>query len=86
MALPLVPAIATLVGSWLFKKVTKDDGEGHEVETRKARPVPFTITFAMVFLVMWHFVLHPVLSYHYPEYGFPHISETLLGALVAIGQ
>lgn len=80
MALPLLPALITAVSGLFFRRVTTTDAAGQECEGRKARPVPAALTGALAFLIAYHFILWPILNFHFPEYGFPHLD---LGAVAA---
>lgn len=80
MALPLIPAVVAAVSGLFFRRVTTTDAAGHECEGRKARPVPAALMGLLAFLAMYHFLIWPVLNFHFPEYGFPPID---LGAIAA---
>lgn len=86
MAFPIIPAVVSVLGSLFFRKVTTVDEKGDTQEKRQARPVPAVLTFVVFFLVLWYFIIHPVLTYHFPEYGFPGIGAEILGAIFAAGQ
>lgn len=85
MALPVLPALIGALGSWFFRKTTTTDDAGSTTECRKARPVPVALTLVIAFFVLWYFLIHPILSYHFPEYGFPSIGAEILAAIAAIG-
>ena len=80
MALPLVPALVAAVSGLFFRRVTTTDADGNESERRKARPVPAAL-FAL--LALYHFLIWPVLNFHFPEYGFPPIDLNAIGAALA---
>ena len=86
MALPLVPALVAAVSGLFFRRVTTTDADGNESERRKARPVPAALFALLVFLMLYHFLVWPVLNYHFPEYGFPPLDLAAIGAaLTAAG-
>lgn len=85
MALPIIPALVGAVGSWFVKKVTTVEEDGTETERKKPRPMPIALTLVVGFFVLWYFVLHPILAFHFPEYGFPNIGAELLSLIINMG-
>lgn len=85
MALPIIPALVGAVGSWFVKRVTTVADDGTETEHKKPRPVPIALTSVVGFFILWYFLLHPILSYHFPEYGFPSIGAELLSLIINMG-
>ena len=83
MALPLIPALAAAVSGLFFRRVTATDADGNESERRKARPVPAALFALLAFLALYHFLIWPVLNFHFPEYGFPPIDLNAIGAALA---
>lgn len=67
------------------KKVTtlEPDGEGgtEEITRTRAREGVKGIGWIAGFLLVWHFLLQPVLSYHFPHYHFPGLDFGWLGGL-----
>lgn len=67
------------------KRVTtlEPDGEGGTEEITRTRPregVKGAIWISG-FLLAWHFLLQPVLSFHFPHYHFPALDFGWLGSL-----
>lgn len=85
MALPVIPALVGAIGSWFVKKVTTVADDGTETEQKKPRPVPIVLMFVVVFFILWYFLIHPILSFHFPEYGFPGIGAEILSVIVNMG-
>lgn len=63
--------IAKGAASVLVKKVTTVNESGEEVTKTKAREGVKGIGWIAGFLLAWHFLLQPVLAYHFPHYSFP---------------
>ena len=86
MALPLVPALVAAVSGLFFRRVTTTDADGNKSERRKARPVPAALFVLLVFLMLYHFLVWPVLNYHDREYGVSPLDLAAIGAaLTAAG-
>lgn len=67
------------------KKVTtvEADGDGETQEVTRTRPREGLkgLGWIMGFLLFWHFLLQPVLAYHFPDYHFPSLDFGWLGGL-----
>lgn len=74
--------IGSLAARIFFKKVTFIDPDGEEVTQTRAREGIKGIGWITGFLVIWHFVIQPVLSYHFPQYHFPALDFSLMGSLI----
>ena len=86
MALPIIPTLVASVVGLFVRKVTVADADGKESERRKARPVPAALASLLAFLLLYQFLIWPVLTYHFPEYGFPPLDLATIGAaLTAAG-
>lgn len=73
------------VAAVFVKKVTtlESDGEGGTEEVTRTRPREGVkgIGWITGFLLVWHFLMQPVLSYHFPHYHFPALDFGWLGSL-----
>ncbi len=86
MALPLLPALAAAVSSLFFRRVVEVKDDGAPGERRQARPLPAALAVLLAFLALYHFIIWPVLNFHFPEYGFPPLDLATIGAaLTAAG-
>ena len=47
-------------------------------EQRTLRPVPTTLASAVALLAAWHFIVFPVLSYLFPDVGFPPLTVDII--------
>ena len=88
MALPLFPALAAAVSALFFRRASSDDarhdnGAGGGDAPRRTRPVPALLFSVTAFLLIYHFLVWPLLNHHFPEYGFPPIDLAALGAALA---
>lgn len=81
MAIPVLPAIISAVAGFLFRRGRDDTG--NSIAPDKRRAPSQAILYILAFLLIWFFIVHPVLSYHYPEYNFPGIGPDVLGAVFA---
>lgn len=80
----LLEKVARGAASVLVKKVTTIDAGGEEVTRTRPREGVKGIGWITGFLIVWHFLIQPVLSYHFPSYNFPAldfgwVSGLLLG-------
>ena len=66
----------------LVKKVTTVEADGAEVTKTKAREGVKGIGWIAGFFLLWHFILHPLLSYFFPECAFPALDCGWLGTLL----
>ncbi len=55
----------------VVKKVTTVEPDGEEVTKTKAREGVKGLGWIAGFLVLWHFILQPILAHHFPGYDFP---------------
>lgn len=63
------------------KKVTLIGQDGDEVTKTKTREGWKGLGWIFAFLVVWHFILHPVLTYHFPDYSFPALDGGWISGL-----
>ena len=78
--------IGSVVGLFVRKVTTVDPSSGDEITRR--RPTGFGMSAAGViaFLLLYHLLLWPILNYHFPQYAFPPLDLSVLGAVLpAIG-
>lgn len=73
----LLARIAKGAAGLFVKKVTtlEPDGDGGTEEITKTRPREGLKGLGWIagFLLFWHFLLQPVLAYHFPNYHFPSL-------------
>lgn len=75
------------VGSRFVRKVTTVDTEtGDESTKRQATPFGKASIVVIGCALLYHFILWPVLNYHFPHYGFPPIDAALLTVLTGLGM
>ncbi|MBD5608555.1 MAG: hypothetical protein HDQ93_06875 [Desulfovibrio sp.] len=77
----LFKKILSGVANLFVKKVTVIDPEGEEVTQTKPREGVKGIGWITAFLIVWHFILHPVLTYHFPDYSFPALDGGWISGL-----
>lgn len=69
----------------VVKKVTTVEPDGcggeEEVTRTKAREGVKGIGWIAGFLLVWHFLLQPVLAHHFPDYSFPALDFGWLSGL-----
>lgn len=66
----------------VVKKVTTFDSEGEEVTKTKAREGIKGVGWIIGFLLLWHFILQPLLSHFLPGCEFPALDCGWLGTLL----
>ncbi|MEG6502414.1 MULTISPECIES: hypothetical protein [unclassified Desulfovibrio] len=75
------------IGRMFVRKVTTVDTETGDESTRR-QVTPFGKGSIIVIggALLYHFILWPVLNYHFPHYGFPPIDAALLTVLTGMGM
>lgn len=79
--------LGTLVGAaggLLTRKITETAPDGAQATRRKARRFTRAAAYTLAAVLIYHFLLWPVLNFHFPEYGFPPIGAELLTALAGL--
>lgn len=71
----LLKEIAKKAAGLVVKKVTTVEPDGcggeEEITRTKAREGVKGIGWIAGFLMLWHFILQPILVHHFPGYDFP---------------
>ena len=70
------------VAGVFVKKVMAIDNEGEEVTKTKAREGVKGVGWIVGFLLLWHFILQPLLSHFFPGCEFPALDCGWLGTLL----
>lgn len=79
MALPFVTTLISAVSGLFFRR-----GDSEKPGTGKQmRPLPTALCVLLAFLALYYFLVWPILNFHFPEYGFPPLDVTALGAAFA---
>lgn len=78
--------LARGLGGLFTRRRTVTDDNGAQREVRTARPFTVSLGVLLACLLLYHFLLWPILNFHYPEYGFPPIDVALLSALAGLGM
>lgn len=86
MALPILGPVLGVLGSLFFRKVTETSATGQTVNRRKATPMSKTLVYVLSAAALYHFLIYPIISYHWPHYNFPPIDASLFTMLLSIGS
>ena len=81
----LLGTLVGAVGGLLTRKITETAPDGAQVTRRKARPFTCAAAYTLAVVLLYHFLLWPILNFHFPEYGFPPIGPELLSVLAGLG-
>lgn len=73
--------LAKKAAALVVKKVTTIGPDGEEVTRTKAREGVKGAGWITGFLLLWHFILQPVLAHHFPQYSFPALDFSWLTGL-----
>lgn len=79
---PILGGMVKNAANILVKKVTTVEPDGEEVTKTKAREGVKGIGWIVGFLLVWHFILQPLLSYFFPQCAFPALDCGWLGTLL----
>ena len=82
----LLGTLVGAVGGLLTRKITETAPDGAQVTRRKARRFTRAAFYVLAAVLIYHFLLWPILNFHFPEYGFPPIGPELLSVLAGIGM
>lgn len=74
------------VGSKLVRTVITTDDNGEESTKRQVTPFGKTSAVIIGCALLYHYIVWPMLNYHYPQYGFPDIDAIVLSAIGGIGM
>lgn len=80
----LLGTLVGAVGGLLTRKITETAPDGAQMTRRKARRFTRAAFYVLAAVLIYHFLLWPVLNFHFPEYGFPPIGAELLTALAGL--
>lgn len=75
------------LGRLFVRKVTTTNEETGDESTRR-QATPFGKASAVIIgcTLLYHYIVWPILNYHFPQYGFPDIDSIVLSALGGIGM
>lgn len=82
----LLGAALGWVGSKFVRTVTTTDENGEESTKRQATGVGKGSIIVVGCALLYHFIVWPIINYHWPEYDFPPIDGGLLSVLTSIGM
>ena len=82
----LLGTLVGAVGGLLTRRITETAPDGARVTRRKPRRFTRFAGWVLAAVVLYHFLLWPILNFHFPEYGFPPIGPELLSVLAGIGM
>lgn len=85
MALPIIGSALGFIGSFFFRKVTESAPSGQPVTRRRATPMSKTLVYVLSAACVYHFLVYPIISYHWPHYNFPPIDAALLNIVLGMG-
>lgn len=80
--------LGTVIGAAtriLTRPSTATNNDGETTDVRQIRPFPASLGAILAGMLIWHFFLHPVLTYIWPDVGFPALDLSILTAIVGIG-
>lgn len=82
----LLGTLVGAVGGLLTRKITETAPDGAQTTRRKPRRFTYAAFYVLAAVLLYHFLLWPVLNFHFPEYGFPPIDAALLSVLAGLGS
>ena len=83
----LLGAALGWVGSKFVRTVTTTNADtGDESTKRQATPFGKASAIIIGCALLYHFIVWPILNYHYPQYGFPDIDSILLSTVAGMGM
>ncbi len=78
----ILSKIAKGAAGIFVKKVTTVAPDGDEVSKIRPREAVKGLGWITGFLIVWHFILQPVLSHHFPQYQFPALDFSWVSGLL----
>lgn len=81
----LLGAALGWVGSKFVRTVTTTDENGDESTKRQTTRFGKGSIIVLGCALLYHYIVWPILNYHFPQYGFPDIDSIILSA-VGIGM
>ena len=82
-AMGALKTAVSFMGRLFVKKVTVVDPDGEENTKTSPREGWKGLGWIVGFLILWHFVLQPVLAHHFSDYDFPALDWGWLTGLLA---
>lgn len=79
-------AISGLARLFVRKVTTTNEETGDESTRRQATPFGKASAVIIGCTLLYHYIVWPILNYHFPQYGFPDIDSIVLAALGGIGM
>lgn len=77
----ILKTIGGAIAGLFVKKVTIMAPDGEEITKTQPREGTKGLGWIVGFLVLWHFVGYPILSYHFPHYQFPSLDGGWLSGI-----
>lgn len=82
----ILSRIAGGIAGLFVRKVTTTSPDGDEVTRTRPTRATETIIGLIAAVMVWNYLAQPVLSYHFPHYGFQPIGWEMLTGLFAVGM
>ena len=79
-------AIGGLARLFVRKVTTTNEETGEDNTKRQATPFGKASAVIVGCTLLYHYIVWPILNYHYPQYGFPDIDSIVLSTLASIGM
>ena len=79
-------AIGGLARLFVRKVTTTNEETGDESTRRQATPFGKASAVIIGCTLLYHYIVWPILNYHFPQYGFPDIDSIVLSALGGLGM
>ena len=79
-------AIGGLARLFVRKVTTTNEDTGEDNVKRQATPFGKASAVIIGCTLLYHYIVWPILNYHFPQYGFPDIDSIVLSALGGIGM
>ena len=79
-------ALGGLARLFVRKVTTTNEETGDESTRRQATPFGKASAVIIGCTLLYHYIVWPILNYHFPQYGFPDIDSIVLSALGGIGM
>lgn len=79
-------AIGGLARLFVRKVTTTNEETGEDNIKRQATPFGKASAVIIGCTLLYHYIVWPILNYHFPQYGFPDIDSIVLSALGGIGM
>ncbi len=74
------------LGRLFIRKVTTTNEEGDESTKRQATPFGKASVVVVGCALLYHYIVWPILNYHFPQYGFQDIDSVVLSVVSGLGM